>query len=371
MVRAVISVFPPKPSGKRGFRIWNSQLIQFAAWEQEGGGSGPTKDVLGDPKSVAFTEVCLQLGWEPNQFKTAFDVLPLILEAPGHPPELFTLPQELLWIVHIEHWKYPRLKQAGLRWTAIPAISDLVLDVGGLIYTAVPFNGWFMETEISRDLLDVQRYNRSEAVANLLQMSDAPKALQLDEVQLIVNQAIMHSFQSRSISIVDHHAASRGFMKFYDHEIKQRGSCPADWVWITPPAGGSMTEVYHQEMINYQLKPYYAVQPNAWLGQVLSPNRMNDILELVRRMFANLSSLSGLKLSPTQVNTFLTALAEEFLTDPEMLVLGPGTKVIASGDSGDDIFLICQGSVSVYVARNAQLACLTKGNWCVQIPHVV
>ena len=43
-----------------------------------------------------------------------------------------------------------------------------------------------------------------------------------------------------------------------------RGGCPADWVWIVPPISGSLTPVFHQEMINYSLKPSYEYQEVAW-----------------------------------------------------------------------------------------------------------
>jgi len=29
-------------------------------------------------------------------------------------------------------------------------------------------------------------------------------------------------------------------------QIKVRGGCPADWVWIVPPMSGSATPVFHQ-----------------------------------------------------------------------------------------------------------------------------
>ena len=48
----------------------------------------------------------------------------------------------------------------GYRWYALPAVSDMMFDCGGLEFTACPFNGWYMGTEIaSRDLCDVTRYN--------------------------------------------------------------------------------------------------------------------------------------------------------------------------------------------------------------------
>ena len=37
-----------------------------------------------------------------------------------------------------------------------------MLDCGGLEFTAVPFNGWYMGTEIARDLCDKKRYNVTE-----------------------------------------------------------------------------------------------------------------------------------------------------------------------------------------------------------------
>lgn len=68
-------------------------------------------------------------------------------------------------------------------------------------------------------------------------------------MQLQVHKAILHSFAKASVSLVDHHTASDSFVDFHREEIGKRGKCPADWVWVTPPAGGSMTKVFHQEMV--------------------------------------------------------------------------------------------------------------------------
>lgn len=36
----------------------------------------------------------------------------------------------------------------------------MMLDCGGVEFTAAPFNGWYLSSEIaSRDLCDAQRYN--------------------------------------------------------------------------------------------------------------------------------------------------------------------------------------------------------------------
>jgi len=51
----------------------------------------------------------------------------------------------------------------GLKWYALPAVSSMAFDCGGLVFTGAPFNGWFMGTEIgARDLVDPFRYNLLE-----------------------------------------------------------------------------------------------------------------------------------------------------------------------------------------------------------------
>lgn len=46
-------------------------------------------------------QLCIQHGWTPGNGR--FDVLPLLLQAPDEPPELFTLPPELVLEVPLEH----------------------------------------------------------------------------------------------------------------------------------------------------------------------------------------------------------------------------------------------------------------------------
>lgn len=62
------------------------------------------------------------------------------------------------------------------------------------------------------------------------------------------------------VTIVDHHAATESFVKHMENELRTRGGCPADWVWIVPPISGSLTPVFHQEMVNYQLCPTFRYQ---------------------------------------------------------------------------------------------------------------
>ena len=66
--------------------------------------------------------------------------------------------------------------------------------------------------------------------------------------------------QKSGVTLTDHHSASESFMTHMANEQKIRGGCPADWVWIVPPMSASVTQVFHQEMINYKLRPSYEYQ---------------------------------------------------------------------------------------------------------------
>lgn len=36
--------------------------------------------------------------------------------------------------------------------------------------------------------------------------------------------------------------------------VRCSGHCPADWVWLVPPISGSLSPIFHQEMLNYTVK---------------------------------------------------------------------------------------------------------------------
>jgi len=86
----------------------------------------------------------------------------------------------------------------GLRWYAVPVISDMELEAGGICYPAAPFNGWYMCTEIgSRDLGDAARYNQLPAIANLMGLnSNDDRTLWKDRAVTELNVAVLHSFST-------------------------------------------------------------------------------------------------------------------------------------------------------------------------------
>lgn len=49
-----------------------------------------------------------------------------------------------------------------------------------------------------------------------------PTSLWKDKAVVEMNIAVLHSFQSRNVTIVDHHTASESFMKHFENESKLR-----------------------------------------------------------------------------------------------------------------------------------------------------
>lgn len=83
-----------------------------------------------------------------------------------------------------------------------------------------------------------------------------------------LNPLHLHLLQKQNVTIMDHHTASESFMKHMQNEYRARGGCPADWIWLVPPISGSITPVFHQEMLNYVLSPFYYYQVRGKLSHL-------------------------------------------------------------------------------------------------------
>ena len=136
-------MFAPKTDGKSApVRIWNPQLIGYAAYER------PDGSIMGDPARLAITALCKQYGWNPprpDSRKSDFDILPLLIsdEITGHDkPKIFPLPPDFVLEVPIEHPQHAAFADLNLRWYALPCISNIGVDIGGCYYQTCPFNGW-------------------------------------------------------------------------------------------------------------------------------------------------------------------------------------------------------------------------------------
>jgi nitric-oxide synthase len=241
-IRPVISVFPPDRPDAPGPRIYNEQLVRYAGYAQVDG------SMLGDPRYAAFTNTVIGKGWQPPAQRSAFDVLPLLIETAHEGQRLYALPRQVVLEVPLRHPDLDWFADLGLRWHAVPAISNMRLVVGGVGYPAAPFNGWYLGTEIgARNLTDVYRYNLLETIAEQLGLDRSSETtLWRDRAAVEINQAVLHSFAEDGVTITDHHTESKRFLTHLAKEERAGRSCPADWSWIVPPMSGGLTPVFHR-----------------------------------------------------------------------------------------------------------------------------
>uniref|UniRef100_A0A182JLR0 nitric-oxide synthase (NADPH) n=1 Tax=Anopheles atroparvus TaxID=41427 RepID=A0A182JLR0_ANOAO len=154
-LRSAITIFPQRTDGKHDYRIWNNQIISYAGYKNADG------KIIGDPANVEFTDFCVKLGWKSK--RTEWDILPLVVSANGHDPDYFDYPPELILEVPLSHPQFKWFAELNLRWYAVPMVSSMLFDCGGIQFTATAFSGWYMSTEIGcRNLCDANRRNLLE-----------------------------------------------------------------------------------------------------------------------------------------------------------------------------------------------------------------
>lgn len=166
-------------------------------------------------------------------------------------------PRDRIREIDISHPDKSDLSALGLRWYAVPLVSNMILTIGGIDYPCAPFNGFYMCTEIaSRNFADVQRYNLLPKVAQALEI-DVTTPFWRDEALTELNRAVLHSFQEAKATIIDHHKASEQFMTFHKREQARGRRVAADWRWIVPPQAGAACDVFHLKMRNFHPVPNF------------------------------------------------------------------------------------------------------------------
>ena len=111
-IKPCITIFdaqhPPK--------IYNNQLIRYAGYED-----------VGDPSELKITQLAEHLGWQGKH--TDFDILPLIYKIPGESLKFYNYQPEMIKEVPITHDRFPKLEKLGLKWYAVPIISNMDLKL--------------------------------------------------------------------------------------------------------------------------------------------------------------------------------------------------------------------------------------------------
>ncbi len=254
-LRPVISVFAPARPGKPLLRLWNDQLIRYAGYERDGA-------FVGDPRHLRLTQLATELGWQGKG--SAFDLLPLILQCGQSEPHWFELPETAVLEVPLTHPEFGWFAELGLRWHAVPAISNMRLSIGGVDYPLAPFSGWYMGTEIgARNLSDVDRYHQLPVVAHKMGLDTSREStLWRDRALVELNRAVLWSFERAGVRMSDHHTESRLFMRHIEREAEAGRVVPADWTWIVPPMSGGVTPVFHRYYTQADLRPNFYALPD-------------------------------------------------------------------------------------------------------------
>jgi len=249
-LRSVLTIYSPEHA--TGNKILSPQLARYAGYELSDG------SILGDPSHVELTRLAEQSGWSSD--RTPFDLLPLLLKArDGSIYRRDFVDGEILE-VPLAHPDFLWFETLGLKWHALPAISESYLDAYGIRFPVV-FNGWYMGTEIGgRNLSDSYRYNLLPIIAEKMGVDMTGESkLWRDRAMIELNVAVLYSFKKHGVTILDHHTASSEFLEFIDAEHRCGRAAETDWSWVVPPISGSATPQFHMDFSNKQLKPAFVL----------------------------------------------------------------------------------------------------------------
>jgi nitric-oxide synthase len=256
-IRPVISVFAAARPGQPYARVWNEQLVRYAGYRDDNGCP------VGDARQERFTAAMQGFGWHGKG--EAFDVLPLAIETPSEGVRLYELPERAVREVPLSHPEFGWFAELGLRWHAVPAISNMRLTIGGVHYPLAPFNGWYMGTEVgARNLADADRYDMIPVVAARMGLDTSREStLWRDRALVELNRAVLWSFERAGVKMTDHHTESARFMAHLASEERAGRPVPADWTWIVPPMSGGLTPVFHRYYPEMELRPAFYLDDEA------------------------------------------------------------------------------------------------------------
>lgn len=254
-LRSAITVFAPDGPLGRGPRLRNEQLVRYA------GHRLPDGSLVGDPRNETFTGTAMRLGWRPPAEPGRFDVLPLVVLTRHQPPRLVELPAEAVDEVELVHPLLPWFEELGLRWHAVPAISDMILDVGGIHYPVI-FSGHYVVFEIVRNLGDPDRYDMLPEIAKRMGLSTSDRSgLWRDRAGTALAEAIWYSYNEKGMRIVGNFDAARQH-KAFEQQLTQAGELvSADRDWIVPPMMAQLMPTWHGDYQHLDLSPRLYREP--------------------------------------------------------------------------------------------------------------
>jgi sulfite reductase alpha subunit-like flavoprotein/nitric oxide synthase oxygenase domain/subunit/hemoglobin-like flavoprotein len=251
-IQSVMTVFKPQgPNETLGTRFWSSQIVRYAGYKKLDG------SVTGDPANLKLTEYLLQNDlWEPPEPVTPFDVLPVVLKVPGRElPYVYKIPSEYVFEVNIEHPDRPDVAGLGYKWTTVPAITNFKMNLGGVVYANIPFNGWFVSTEVVRNLME--RYDAGPRMAEILGLDTKTNPMWQQLAFCEWELAVLYSFKKSGFTMVDPPTVGKSFCTHVRREREDFGrECPGQWSWIGGLTG-TTNDTWHLEMRDFLVLPQY------------------------------------------------------------------------------------------------------------------
>jgi len=264
-MRSAITIFAPATETSIPPTFESTQFFRYAGYMLDDG------TILGDRANIELTQTAQRLGWTPPETPGQFDLLPVIVRSASGVRSAYVIPQDVRHEVAIHHPDYPALAELGLRWYAMPVVTNLVLTIGGIDYPLAPFNGYYVATEIaSRNFVDHTRYDLLEQIARKFGFNpdaDGPP-LWKDRTLTELNHAVLSSFQSAGMAISDHHTVSEQYIAFAQLEHRAGRTPSGEWSWIVPPQAGSACPTYHLPMVNVNAVPNFYVSRHIDGGQL-------------------------------------------------------------------------------------------------------
>mmetsp|Transcript_1755 Transcript_1755/g.3894 ORF Transcript_1755/g.3894 Transcript_1755/m.3894 type:complete len:1532 (+) Transcript_1755:163-4758(+) len=289
-IQSVMTVFKPQAATEVfGTRFWSSQFVRYAAYKNM-----LTGKIVGDPANLEITEYLISNNlWTPPEKISRFDVLPLVLKLPGKKkPIIHELPKDCIFEVDLEHPDRPELSALGLRWSTVPAISNFKMNLGGIVYQNMPFNGWFVSTEIVRNLME--RYDVGPEIAAAIGLDTEKNAMWRQMVSCEVEHMVLHSFQKHKFTIVDPMTVGRQFCTHVQREREQFGrECPGQWSWIGGLLGPT-NPTWHLELRDFLVKPQYEYASEGMLLHGIGSGENDDLVSAVSAATSDTMSMFSL-----------------------------------------------------------------------------
>ena len=318
-----MTVFKPQsPSEPFGTRFWSSQLVRYAAYKDSQTGS-----IMGDKANLELTEYLIDnYLWTPPDKLTPFDVLPWVLKVPGKKtPIVKYVPNDCIFEVTLEHPSIPELSSLDLRWTTVPAISNFKMNLGGVVYQNIPFNGWFVTTEIVRNLME--RYDVGPDVARVIGLDIKTDPMWRQTASCELERMVNYSFQKNGFTIVDPMTVGRSFCTHVQREREQFGrECPAQWSWIGGLVGPT-NPTWHLEMRDFLVNPQYEYCAEGLLLHTAANEFVDDDATQASGSTQNSSLLLSTRRSPSSLS--LSSLGRSG-SSSSLSSLGDSTKSLAS-----------------------------------------